>query len=582
MAQVTSRRPTTRKPPQEKTAAAPVSAAHNWQPALVVFAVGLAGSLLLYGAFPPLDWPWLAWLAPIPWLFLVRLPALPGHRPYVMLWLAGCVHWLLMEYGIRMAHPALNAGWVALAAYLAVYLPVVIGLTRVAVHRLRISIVVAAPVVWVGLELLRGHFLGGFSMGLLAHTQADFPLLIQIADLAGGYTLSFVIMLVTACLTRLIPLRGAGVSPARPFVLQDLWPVLPVIAALAATLTYGQWRLAQTPPGHSGPSAKIALIQGSLDTVLIVTPERQRETLDQYASLTQQAAAQQQNLDLVVWPESMFVLAERQLEEGAVPPTQFAGPPEEFPKLVAALQSDFQIVLANMAAKANANTEPGGIGTHLLVGGNTIIYGPGRPRVFNAALLANRQGNLAGRYYKTQAVMFGEYIPIVDWFPWLYDWTPLPGGMSVGDGPRVFDIAGLRMSPASVREHRAPLDPRPGHATRAARDAGRCAGEPDQRRLVLGLLDARPASALQSVPGHRKPQAAGRGRQYGNRGFHRRQWRCSRPRRETPAQGHHHRGSRGRPRQPLPLARRLAGGTHGLGLLWTGLCRGAEANFWPG
>src|SRR5439155_15698618 len=152
---------------------------------------------------PPLNLPWLAWVAPIAWLWLVRWPQLPGWRPYVAIWLAGFAHWLLMLEGIRLAHPALYAGWIALAAYLGVYLPVFVGLTRVAVHRRKVSLVVAAPIVWVGLELLRGHLITGFSMGLLAHTQAEFPRLIQISDLAGGYTLSFVIMLVAACLTRM-------------------------------------------------------------------------------------------------------------------------------------------------------------------------------------------------------------------------------------------------------------------------------------------------------------------------------------------------------------------------------------------
>ena len=59
--------------------------------------------------------------------------------------------------GIRLAHPALYAGWLALSAYLGVYLPVFIGLTRVAVHRLNLSLIFVAPIVWVGLELLRGH-----------------------------------------------------------------------------------------------------------------------------------------------------------------------------------------------------------------------------------------------------------------------------------------------------------------------------------------------------------------------------------------------------------------------------------------
>ncbi|HMC12092.1 MAG TPA: hypothetical protein VKH44_12415, partial [Pirellulaceae bacterium] len=161
--------------------------------------LGLAGTVLLWAAFPPLNLPWLAWLAPVPWLWLVRWPRLPGWRPYVLLWLAGAVHWLLMLEGIRLAHPALYAGWIALSVYLGVYLPIFVGLTRVAVHRLNVSIVIAAPLIWVGLELVQGHLITGFSMGLLAHTQAEFPRLIQISDLAGGYTLSFVIMLIAAC-----------------------------------------------------------------------------------------------------------------------------------------------------------------------------------------------------------------------------------------------------------------------------------------------------------------------------------------------------------------------------------------------
>src|SRR6267142_1518069 len=138
--------------------------------------LGLVGAILLWAAFPPLN---------LPWLWLVRWPRLPGWRPYVVLWLAGFAHWLLMLEGIRLAHPALYAGWIALAAYLGVYLPAFVGLTRVAVHGLKASVVIAAPVVWVGLELLRGYLITGFSMGLLAHTQAEFPRLIQVSDLAG-------------------------------------------------------------------------------------------------------------------------------------------------------------------------------------------------------------------------------------------------------------------------------------------------------------------------------------------------------------------------------------------------------------
>src|SRR5688572_17318133 len=73
--------------------------------------LGMLGAVLLWAAFPPTNLPWLAWIAPAPWLWLAHLPQLPGRRPYVALWLAGCLHWLLLLQGIRLAHPALYAGW---------------------------------------------------------------------------------------------------------------------------------------------------------------------------------------------------------------------------------------------------------------------------------------------------------------------------------------------------------------------------------------------------------------------------------------------------------------------------------------
>jgi apolipoprotein N-acyltransferase len=421
-----------------------------------VLGLSLAGAILLWAAFPPLDLPWLAWIAPLPWLWLIRLPELPGRRPYLVIYVAGFVHWLAMMYGIRMAHPALNAGWIALAAYLAAYPLAFVGLTRVAVHQLRISLVIAAPVVWVGLELLRGHLISGFSMGLLAHTQAEIPVLIQISDLAGGYALSFVIMLVAASLARMIPC-GAGVSPAWRYL--SLWPLIPAAAALAATIAYGSWRLNQTPPAHDRPAVSIAMIQGSLDTKFLPPekiPEQIATTFQQYGSLTSIATADKQNLDLVIWPESMFMIPERIIEEPLAELPQTGLSAAEMRERLIELQREFHAILASEAARANANTQPAHRGTLLLVGTNTAVYGPDGLDSYNTALLADREGKIVGRYHKTHAVMFGEYIPLGDWLPWIYKLTPLPGGMSIGDGPRAFDVAGVRMSPSICFESTVP------------------------------------------------------------------------------------------------------------------------------
>src|SRR5262245_48738345 len=72
--------------------------------------LGLLGGVLLWAAFPPLNLPWLAWIAPLSWLWLASQSKLSGWRPYVVLWFCGTAHWLLMLEGIRLAHPALYGG----------------------------------------------------------------------------------------------------------------------------------------------------------------------------------------------------------------------------------------------------------------------------------------------------------------------------------------------------------------------------------------------------------------------------------------------------------------------------------------
>src|SRR5205085_8708129 len=129
------------------------------------------------------------------------------------------VHWL------RLPHWAGYFSWTGLSALMACYIPLFVGLSRVLVHRCRLSVVLAAPIVWTGLELLRAHFPDGFTMASLSQAHYRWPMLLQIADLAGGYGLSFVIVLAAACAARMLPWNGQRAA---------LWPAVPLILAMAA------------------------------------------------------------------------------------------------------------------------------------------------------------------------------------------------------------------------------------------------------------------------------------------------------------------------------------------------------------
>ena len=156
-----------------------------------------------------------------------------------MFWLA-TIHWL------RLPHPALYLGWFALSAYLAIYLPVFVGLSRVAMFRFDLPLWLAAPVVWTGLELARAHLLTGFLMASLAHTQANWTQLIQISDVVGEYGVDFLVMMVAACVAEV--LRIVFFSPQSKFrvpqskVRRSAVAMVPAIVGLAGTLAL--WPLA--------------------------------------------------------------------------------------------------------------------------------------------------------------------------------------------------------------------------------------------------------------------------------------------------------------------------------------------------
>jgi apolipoprotein N-acyltransferase len=179
-----------------------------------------------------------------------------------------------------------------------------------------------------------------------------------------------------------------------------------------------------------------------------MTEERREKTYEHHRALTRQATSTHPNLDLVIWPESMFVDAEQLA--GSPPPA------EELRRQLLGYTEDFHALMASESSQVNINTAQDHSGTKLLVGTTTIVYGSSTRRIYNAALLADRTGNIVGRYYKMHPVMFGEYIPFGDAIPLLYRITPMSGGLSVGDGPKVFEVAGLKMSPSICFESTVP------------------------------------------------------------------------------------------------------------------------------
>ncbi len=411
------------------------------------FAWALAGGMLLWAALPPLSWWPLGWLAPLCWLPLIRRVHLPGRHPYVAIWLASVLYWMVVMQGIRLAHWANYLGLVAMGSYLGIYLPLFVAVARVAVHRWRVPLLIAAPVAWTGIELVRGYGPLAFSMALLAHSQVKLPIVIQASDLFGPYTVSFLIVSVATCGAMAWPSRRQRWRP---------WSLAPLVVLIALDLGYGSYRLGQVPPDATRTPLRVAIIQGSIDTIFEDNPDGPRETLDQYTELTVRACREYRSLDLILWPETMFPIDDLLIASHAAPQLDLPWNRSLIEEVQRLFQREMRL-RTDLWQEFLATSDTGRTSaTNWIFGVPTWQFGPYAPRRYNTALMVNPHAEIVGRYHKMRPVIFGEYVPFGETFPSLYHLFPLPNGLSRGAGPAVWQLHGLRLSPSICFESTMP------------------------------------------------------------------------------------------------------------------------------
>lgn len=409
----------------------------------------VATSVLMWMAFTPVDFGPLGWVCLLPLLMLVPI-ARPTQGMYRGLYLGGLCFWVPALQWMRLGDPTMYVAWLALAAYLAVYFPLFIGLTRLAVHRCHVPFVLAAPVAWVGLEWVRSHLLTGFPWYFLAHSQHNWIEMIQVSDLVGAYGVSFVMVACSAgavsvmphswfARLRLLPASDT-VQPESARTSAALWPVAACLTMLAATLGYGFWRRS-TADFQAGP--RVALIQGNFVSSARAEPELGK-MYKRHRYLTSRSVLE--HPDWIIWPESSFDVPLFQ----AAPGTTAEDAASIHPELAKRLEDkSVKTMLNNLSQMGNAA---------VVVGLTTLEVDQKELRTFNSAALVRPDAGLTARYDKLHRVIFGEYIPLVEYFPALQSFTPYRGdfGIQRGRGPVVFEYQGVRCTPVICYEDTKP------------------------------------------------------------------------------------------------------------------------------
>jgi apolipoprotein N-acyltransferase len=354
--------------------------------------LALGSGILYFLAFPGVDiWP-LGFVA-----FVPLMVALRGQSPRRGLWLGWVsgfamtmtgFYWLLEMLRVFSGFPtvlcalfmavlcAFQAGRMALAGWLS---------ARAERHNWPFGLSFAGA--FATSEFIF-PLLFPWYFGATVHSR---PVLLQLAELGGPIAVGLVLVAFNLALSELIIARLERRATH--------WRrVLPLAAVPGFAAIYGAIRIVSVRASvHEAPRARVGIVQANMS--LYGKRHEIEEGLRRHLTLTQRLR-EQDHVDFVVWSETSVM---RPVDENSVR----AALPRAFSR---------------------------NLGVPALVG--SVLVRPvddAREYVFfNSALSTDQSGEVTGRYDKTYLLAFGEYLPLGEAFPILYEWSPNSGHFSQG------------------------------------------------------------------------------------------------------------------------------------------------------
>jgi apolipoprotein N-acyltransferase len=384
------------------------------------YLAAIAAGLLLTAAFPKIGVAGFAWIAPALMVFAARGKS--GDDAFRVGCVAGLAHFLSSLYWLLLmpvaGYPIL--GWVALSAYLALFFGVWTWLvsprashsTLPASWSGRLLWALGGAAGWVALEMLRGWLLGGFPWNFIGASQSPMVPLIQIASVTGVYGVSFLVVWAS-----LLLFSAAWMIFQKPAV-RFIWQaeILLPFAVVVGLFVFGEIRLErgrsarefQAADHAGGPPAllRVTLIQPGFPQTLIWDENQNASRFRELIALSKNALTNP--TDLLVWPES------------AVP---------EF-------NNETLAAITNLVRSRRV---------WLIFNADDVVPRPDAANefdndAFNAAFLFAPDGRCAGIYHKQKLVIFGEYIPLARWLPFVKWFTPITGGFEAGNASAQFEM----------------------------------------------------------------------------------------------------------------------------------------------
>lgn len=232
---------------------------------------------------------------------------------------------------------------------------------------------------WTYPELFKHYF------GSSLHNT---PLAIQVADIGGPLLVTGLLVVANVGIYTLsLTHKNRHLDRRTTAIAATLW---------ALTLAYGAYRIHEVDQRAArAPKITVGLVQTNMG--LTQKRDDPREGLQRHIAQSLELTSKQ-HIDLLVWPESAF---------GWFLPEH--------------VKNVSDIVFQ------------GAIDTPTLFGGLSQRERGGELRPFNTAFMTDADGTIVGTYDKTYLLAFGEYIPLGETFPSLYEISPNSGRFAAGD-----------------------------------------------------------------------------------------------------------------------------------------------------
>ncbi len=358
--------------------------------------------ILYFCGYIGIDQWYLSWICMVPVLWALDDDSLSFKEALVIAWVFGWVTqlggfpWVV---GLLVRFAYLPWG-VAFFAYLLLTLAQgsLLAAWGLGVNRLRKII----PIHWLApmlLPILEWGYPAVFPHHL-SNSQYRQLHFIQTLDIWGPLGITAILVLSSSVVYLLLSkkFRGAMVNPI---------PALVTLLVLAiGSLLYGVGAISDTDDdiAHSDRRVKVGVVQANMG--IYQKTRAVREGIRRH--LEQSLEVEAQGAEMIIWPESGYYKSISTTTENIK--REVMGP----------------------------------INTPIILGALRTERVDGKRQIYNSAFLADGDGNVLGTYDKHILLAFGEYIPLGEWFPQIYDWLPQSSHFWRGTHKKALEHDGIK------------------------------------------------------------------------------------------------------------------------------------------